>query len=185
MMKHTTCRNCGKPLVKNKSYCSTDCYFTTTERSKGPIDERFWAKVKKTDSCWLWTGSLNKAGYGQFSVKKGYKKQCPVLAHRFSWELTNGVILEDCCVCHHCDSPACVNPAHLFLGTQLDNVADMVAKGRTAIGVKRNSAKLTEAQVIEVRHLAATMSMSAIGRIFGVHNTTIFSIVHRQTWQHI
>jgi hypothetical protein len=92
-----------------------------------PAEDRFWAKVEKTEGCWLWTGSRRPpGGYGQFRSAN----QQMVSTHRFSWELHNGLIPPGLCVCHRCDNPACVRPDHLFLGTMLDNNRDMMAKGR-------------------------------------------------------
>lgn len=102
---------------------------------KGParrsLEERFWEKVQKTDSCWPWTGFLNHFGYGNISSGGRYGR--PIRAHRVSWELHNGPIPDGLFVLHNCpsgDNPACVNPAHLWLGTKLQNSRDMMAKGR-------------------------------------------------------
>jgi len=96
--------------------------------------ERFWSHVDKTGECWLWTGGRSQhGGYGQFRVSKTL---C-VYAHRLAWELTNGPIPEGLWVLHNCpegDRPACLNPAHLWLGTHDENMADMVAKGRHQTG---------------------------------------------------
>lgn len=94
------------------------------------LADRFFKHVNKTDSCWLWTASKNHKGYGQFGI--GSRKNIKMVkAHRASWILHNGEIPEGLFVLHTCDIRHCVNPAHLFLGTNADNMCDMISKGRS------------------------------------------------------
>jgi len=95
-----------------------------------PAEERFWRQVQKdVDGCWLWTGRPVQ-GYGRFRPSSRGTK---IGAHRYSWELHVGPIPDGLDVCHRCDVPLCIRPDHLFLGTHADNMADMVAKGRSRL----------------------------------------------------
>lgn len=105
---------------------------------KKTLEQRFWAKVDKTDDCWLWSGS--KSGlYGHGEIGRGRRTEGKVKTHRLSWELHNGSIPKGMHVLHKCDNGLCVNPDHLFLGTQKDNMVDMAKKGRNR---NQNSGKL-------------------------------------------
>lgn len=153
--------------------------------------KRFFDKVQKTDFCWLWAAAKQKKGYGIFSAPG----RGTLLAHRFSWELANGPIPPGKLICHHCDNPPCVNPAHLFVGTIADNSADAVTKGRhrlnKAFGEKHPHCRLTEKDVLEIRRIIRdcpdylTPNYKKIGEKFGVGSSAIFAVVKRQTWVHI
>lgn len=108
-------------------FCSRRCFALARRRraDRTIIEERFWSKVNKTEGCWLWTGAVANR-YGQFRPHRTE----PIQAHRFSYILSYGEISNDIKVLHECDVTLCVKPEHLFLGTQRDNVADMIAKGR-------------------------------------------------------
>ena len=133
--------------------------------------------------CWVWTGCRTGNGYGAFKIN-----QRQVGAHQFAYLLFRGPLPQGYMVCHHCDNPLCVNPQHLFLGTQLDNVRDMFSKGRQPI--RKGSASysiLKEAQVLEIRKLAEVpgIKRSELAKAFGVTPATIGSVIRRSNWKHI
>ena len=140
--------------------------------------ERFWGKVQKTASCWLWSGSLN-GGYGTIKGAKGIVYR----AHRLSYEIHYGPIPDGLCVCHHCDNPRCVNPAHLFVGTRADNMADCAAKHRLPRG-RTPSAKITreQAESIRQRYKEGGVTQKALADEFGLAQTSIFEIIKGQRW---
>lgn len=140
--------------------------------------ERHIERVTES-GCWLWTGA-SVSGYGAINIgTKG-----GVLAHRVLWEMTFGPIPDGLFVCHRCDVRACVNPHHLFLGTNADNMADCHAKGRGSYGSTRPAAKLTEDQVREIRARRATgESTKALGREYGVGHQIISSIALGKAWR--
>lgn len=145
--------------------------------------ERFWSKVRKTDGCWLWRASLRPNGYGQFFFGAG---KSAGYAHRFAWESTYGPIPKGMLVCHTCDVRACVNPTHLFLGTNADNTQDCIQKGRFPLGEQANNVRLSEADVIAIRAAhAAGESATALALRFGVSKPHIGQIVHERRWKHI
>jgi hypothetical protein len=146
--------------------------------------ERFLAKVcpQKGKGCWLWQGLVRADGYGATRLE-GREQG----AHRVAWKLFRGKIPLGVVVCHRCDVRACVNPAHLFLGTAAENARDMSAKGRNRRGEKHGSAKLKLEQVRRIKGMLAEdrMYMSEIAREFGVSETTIRAIREGKTWKGI
>lgn len=153
-------------------------------------NDRFWAKVQKTDSCWLWVGANNGQGYGALKVSGRN-----VRAHRYAYTLHKGPIPEGLCVCHTCDVRNCVNPDHLWIGTMADNNLDKEIKGRANhpkgdkhgrrknplafLGVcKTPSAKVTEVQVKSMRALRAMgFKVRQIAKLHGVKLKTARGIV--------
>jgi hypothetical protein len=149
------------------------------------IEDKFWINVRKSESCWIWTGHVMKNGYGTITVKRA-----PFGAHRFSYELHYGKIKNGLSVLHKCDVRNCVNPEHLFIGTQQDNMTDMINKRRhrtnPSIGEKSGRAKLKESDVIEIKRLIKlNLSMSSIANKYGVSPRAIRSIKDNENWKHI
>ncbi len=139
----------------------------------------------------MWLGCKGAKGYGHFFNGHGRRIE---RAHRLSWEFTYGPIPEGLHVLHHCDNPGCVNPNHLFLGSNADNVADSVKKGRRANqrGEKNGRAKLSEVDVNAIRSAyskgfiaGVEMTEVRLGIMFGVHNAQIGKIVNGKAWKHL
>lgn len=146
--------------------------------------QRFFEKVKKTDSCWVWTACNNRYGKLWFRGK-------PYNAHRASWEMHFGEIPEGMCVLHKCDNTLCVNPEHLFLGTQLDNVRDMWTKGRSGIkgqppGEKHALSKLKESDVVQIkRKIKNGEKINILSNEYGVSVSQIHRIASGKRWSHV
>ncbi len=155
--------------------------------------ERFYKLLgtgtKQPNGCILWPRYLNNKGYGQMGI--GHERK--VYVHRVSYSIFVGPIPIGLNVCHRCDTPNCINPVHFFLGTQQQNIADCVAKGRF-IGNRTNhikgsdhkSAKLTEDDIIEIRRLVAvgTPQMEVVKK-FSIAQSNVSLIVSRKTWKHV
>ncbi len=144
---------------------------------------RFFKFVNKTEFCWLWTGSYCYYGYGQISINGK-----PRRAHRISYEMHKGEIPKDMFVCHKCDNPSCVNPDHLFLGTQEDNMKDMFKKNRqnTAKGERRFFSKLKNEDIPQIRELYNNNNRTKIiANIYGVSTQSILDIINGKAWKHV
>lgn len=138
------------------------------------------------DDCWEWTGPSNEHGYGRL-----YHGSRSLYAHRVSWYLRHGTDPLEKVVCHTCDNPACVNPHHLFIGEQADNMRDMAAKGRASreprvYGTDHPHAKLTPRRVREIDRLRILgLDWSDIAARVGVSTTTAYRAGIRKTWRHV
>lgn len=159
--------------------------------------DAFWRRVDKQGPepshvtglgpCWLWTGAKDRRGYGRVYIPhEGGRRTTG--AHRHGYQLVNGPIDPDINVLHRCDNPPCVNPAHLFLGTQADNVADALAKNRVAVADALPQTVLTEEQVVRaIREITdGANTLRELAREFGVTESTLNSAVRgTKSWQHL
>lgn len=145
------------------------------------VIRHFWERVNTSGDCWTWSACRNERGYGVLGFRG-----TTILAHRMSHILCHGQVPCGLFVLHKCDNPPCVNPAHLFLGTDLDNKRDMVAKGRNSRG--ETVSKLSESQVLEIVRRyrnegeSEGLTMKSLAKEFGVHFNTINFIVNGHRW---
>lgn len=152
--------------------------------------ENFWSKVEKTDGCWNWKGPINTKGYGNYNSLKTNGLFDSRLAHRISYYIVNGEYDRELKVCHACDNPLCVNPNHLFLGTQSDNMQDCSNKGRNGQqnnpikGEKHGRSKLDWGKVREIRKMYAEekISKSELARQYDVDHKQIRNILNNINW---
>lgn len=146
------------------------------------LAERIEIYTKRTEDCWLWIGYRDPQGYGRLNVGNR-----PLLAHRLSYEQKYGSIPDGKILCHKCDNPQCVNPDHMFVGTQADNIADMEHKGRARkvgrAGSKHSMAVLSEAQARKIKF--GQEPASKMADRYGVTTTTIYEIRTGKTWKHL
>jgi len=190
------CIYCKKTFIasgKAVKYCSHSC---CNKARSTDLASRFWPKVQKSDdpdACWLWTGAQSTNRYGGYGcIGLGTIPNVIERAHRVSWTLHHGKIPDDLQVLHKCDTPLCVNPDHLFLGTNADNVADKVSKNRqskdtTPHGEDCPWTKLTLEQVRQIRAEYVPYSKYANARVlgerYGVEHSQILRIVHGIRWK--
>lgn len=192
--KECIVENCDKKPVGN-GYCRNHYYQLkrrgTTELLHRPTpEERYHSGyIKKGENeCWNWIKSFNLNGYGKFHMSINGKKKS-LVASRYGWELINGNIPDGLLVCHSCDNPPCQNPKHWFLGTSKDNTQDMIKKNRLhdQRGELNGVAKVTAIQVIEIRkrYPLDGISQAKLGKEYGLTQSGIKAILHRDTWKHI
>lgn len=189
------CAICSRPIPKSRlwdsraTYCSPKCSSVAVSQKgafHAPPDVRFREKLDKTPGhgpngdCWIWTGELDKDGYGRFRVNK--KR---VRIHVYSYQINCGEVPKGICVCHSCDVRNCANPAHLWLGDSPANTADMISKGRDRylVGADHPRSKLTEAQALSI--LRDDRMQTEIAAEYGVSKATICLLKTRKTWKHL
>lgn len=187
------CEVCGNVFSAYRSeiergdgrYCTPAC---ASEAKRAPLADRFWARAVTGEPCWGWTGRVNEGGYGLIdSGRHGVKRDRPLLAHVVSWEIHYGPVPAGRFVLHHCDNPPCSRPDHLWLGTNDDNVADMVAKGRQSRGERRHLAKLTDADVIAIRRrwAAGGVMQKTLAAEYGVSRSVVCEVISQKMWKHL
>lgn len=206
MSASTPCFSTGEMLTNQHAFT-----MPTAENEVGDVikgvkpslkdTKRFWTKVlcgDDLDGCWIWRGSKKGTGYGEMRLP--YKR---VLVHRFSFLIHNGFLDESLLICHHCDTPLCVNPRHLFMGTKADNNTDKANKGRVVAksgdehhfrlhpekiprGERHGRAQISEAQArnILLRHSLGEDNTS-IANSIGVSRHLVCCCTSRKTWRHI
>lgn len=163
-----------------------------TSRAHRPLADRLWEKVVKTDGCWLYAGTTDDEGYGLVCVDRTHR----IAAHRAAWQVTNGPIPDGMDVLHRCDNRPCVRPDHLFLGDQVANNADMVAKGRHRApqGAAHWMARLGESQVAEIRASyvphgprdgSTRRTREALAATFGISVGHVIAIQLGAAWAHL
>jgi hypothetical protein len=152
-----------------------------------PLADRFWTKVDKSGDCWMWTAHRNRDGYGLVGLDfRGVDR-----SHRVAWRLTYGDIPPGMQVLHRCDTPGCVRPDHLWLGTHLDNMADRQRKHRTRTpfvgpGSAAPNAKLRDEDIPVIRaYVAIGVGDTAIARMYGVSRVTINHVRTGKSWSHL
>lgn len=147
---------------------------------------------RQTDYCWIWPMGRNGASvnaYGTVTIPADLRVngKRTELVHRVAYKLENGNIPDGLCVLHRCDNPGCFRPSHMFLGTKQDNVDDCFAKGRAnkPRGTQNGNAKLTEANIREIRAAYPAISGPKLARSYGVSQAAISKIVRREWWRHV
>jgi hypothetical protein len=177
------CPACKSTFVsdrKNRIYCSLKCSTKMAHRKK--IE---FVIDSKTNCFNCISHKPNDRGYSQIAI--GNNKRA-MGAHRFIWKQCFGEIPEGMFVCHKCDNPKCINPEHLFLGTQKDNMKDMAKKGRSMWGEKHRSAKLKKEQVIEIKNKLKNYKYGLVHKIakeYGISDREISSIKNNKKWKKI
>lgn len=188
------CKRCGTPFYcqvcrdvggssGEQLYCSWECQSIAKRYTPERALEMFWSRVDKNGpgGCWIWTAARDKWGYGDLQWEHKH-----VQAHRLAWRLLRGEpgTMD---VLHKCNKPPCCNPEHLYLGTDLENGRDRVKAGTSSKGERSHTAKLTEAQVRDIRaaYKKRIGNTRTLAGQYGVSQSAIYYIVSGRTWTHV
>jgi len=197
MILKVNCQLCKVDFLNNhkdrykKKYCSSACHHESMRANKQDISIKmkrdYESNVVKSDGCWGWNGMIRKDGYGVINAGGHNNK---ILLHRASWMIHFGEIPKKMFILHKCDNHICSAPSHLFIGTQQDNVTDMISKGRRKQaclkGERNGSATITEQQAKEIKILLKDgLNGVQIGKIFNKSRCFISKIKTGKTWKHI
>lgn len=204
MIRGLVCPECGSTFDRDKShydcttsrgglvYCSASCATKVNARNReGMTEEKFWSRVDKTPGkgpngdCWIWTGAMDVHCYGLVGWKalNGLRHS---KSHRVAYQLTVGIIPDGLYLCHACDNPSCVNPAHLTPGTQLDNMKDASIKGRMPVGERSYNTDKTDDEVRELKlRLLLGYCAEYLSPLFGISPPEIRRISRGIRWPHI
>jgi hypothetical protein len=170
---------CRVRLGRGK-FCSSKCYYES-RRDKRDLNIIFEDKIDKTDGCWLWKGGKVSSGYGRF---KYFGESFS--AHRLSWVLFRGSIPNGKFILHKCNNPICVNPDHLYIGDQFQNMQDRKINHKYFSGESHFNAKFTNKEVMSIRNLYAEgMGSCKIGKMYQVNRSTILRIAKERTYQNV
>jgi hypothetical protein len=157
--------------------------WSTPNKYKTPVKELLERRLDKSGECWLWTGYITKAGYGRLRETTGHYQGVDHYTHRLAYQLYVGDIPDGMNVCHTCDTPACCNPDHLFLGTDADNHADKVLKGRQSKGENHGQSIYTEDIIRDVKY--SNEPAAVIARRYGMRPEYARDIRRGRYWKHI
>lgn len=179
------CSVCGGPFKVKASHadrrvtCSRAC--SKLNRRNTLADFKAQIDRRGPNECWPFMGNRDVEGYGRMMLNGKYEK-----AHRLAFEMANGSIPEGLVVCHTCDNPPCCNPAHLFAGTNRENMDDMLAKGRSCRGERNRHCKITAKDVIEIRAWREIGAPNPVlAEMYGLTPAVISKIGLRKIWRHV
>lgn len=178
-MSERLCEKCARAFVparKSRRFCSRSCSISDAHRrrERPNLSQRYWRRVVVRDGCWGWMGHHDRLGYAHLGALRAY---------RVAYEVAFGPIPPGLMVRHLCNNPGCVRPDHLAVGTQLDNMRDMVRAGRSTAGERSAAAKLTAGDVREMRRaFGGGVSQGALAKRFGISQSNVSRIVRHLAW---